>query len=185
MIAAVLGLLLLAGCGGVSPGTATTTLATGAATSPAASTAVATESTGPSMATAPSPSVTAAPSAATAVPPDASLGAEGGDAVVGQLGTYRWSGGGSDSPWLPGAPIGVGVGEPLTVHVAGGPAVASWSARRTPADASSPTGAIPMGSGDTVIAFDAPGDTGSWTVEVTVSFIDGSSAAYAWRLDVS
>ena len=47
--------------------------------------------------------------AGSADPPVASIGVEGGDPVVGQLGTYAWAGGGSSSPWLPGAPIAVGV----------------------------------------------------------------------------
>ena len=54
------------------------------------------------------------------IPPDASLAAEGGDPVPGQLGTFTWAGGGSDSPWLPGTPITVGAGESLTVTLDGG-----------------------------------------------------------------
>ena len=38
-------------------------------------------------------------------PPEALLAAEGGDPVAGQLGTYVWFESGSDSPWLPGAPL--------------------------------------------------------------------------------
>src|SRR5688500_217654 len=57
-----------------------------------------------------------APSAAGRdAPPDAFLAVEGGDPVVGQLGTYVWLDTGSDSPWLPGAPLAVGAGEPLTL----------------------------------------------------------------------
>ena len=51
-------------------------------------------------------------------PPVAVAPVEGGDPVVGQLGTYSWAGGGSASPWLPGAPIAVGAEEPLIVTVA-------------------------------------------------------------------
>ena len=50
------------------------------------------------------------------------LAAEGGDPVAGQLGTYTWAGRRIGRPWLPGAPIAVGAGEPLTVTV--DPAVA-------------------------------------------------------------
>ena len=56
----------------------------------------------------------ASPATATE-PPAASLAVEGGDPVTGQLGTFTWGDGGSDSPWLPGAPIAVGTGEQLTV----------------------------------------------------------------------
>ena len=55
-----------------------------------------------------------------AEPPAASLAVEGGDPVVGQLGSFTWGDGGSDSPWLPGAPIPVGAGERLTVAIADG-----------------------------------------------------------------
>ena len=54
-----------------------------------------------------------------AEPPAAALAVEGGDPVTGQLGTFTWGDGGSDSPWLPGAPIAVGTGEQLTVSIAG------------------------------------------------------------------
>jgi hypothetical protein len=65
---------------------------------------------------APSPSVNA--SLAAAEPPAATLAVEGGDPVTGQLGTFTWGDGGSDSPWLPGSPIAVGTGEQLTVTIA-------------------------------------------------------------------
>ena len=50
-------------------------------------------------------------------PPAATLAADGGDPAVGQLGSYTWLDGGSDSPWLPGTPLTVGAGEPLTVTI--------------------------------------------------------------------
>ena len=117
-------------------------------------------------------------------PPDATLSAEGGDAATGQLGTYTWAGAGSDSPWLPGTPIAVGAGEPLTVRIAGDLPVESWAARRTPGGATSDVGAIPVASGAAVIAFAAP-PAGDWTVELQVRFVGGGSASYAWRLAVS
>ena len=45
---------------------------------------------------------TAVAGVVSAEPPAATLAAEGGDPVAGQLGSYTWAGGGSDSPWLPG-----------------------------------------------------------------------------------
>ena len=66
-------------------------------------------------------------------PARATLAAEGGDPVIGQLGSFTWGDGGSDSPWLPGAPITVGPASRLTVTLADGVAIASWSARRVPA----------------------------------------------------
>ena len=82
---------------------------------------------------APSPSATASPSATE--PPAATLAVEGGDPVTGQLGTFTWGDGGSDSPWLPGSPIAVGTGEHLTVShravgVGGGHLVRQTGPRR-------------------------------------------------------
>ena len=117
-------------------------------------------------------------------PPAASLAVEGGDPVTGQLGSFTWGDGGSDSPWLPGSPIAVGTGERLTVSFAGPVAVATWSAKRIPADAVGGSGATGLGTGGSPIAFDAP-ETGSWSVQVTVDFDGGlGSATYYWLVSV-
>ena len=117
-------------------------------------------------------------------PPDALLAAEGGDPVAGQLGTYIWGDGGSDSPWLPGAPIALGAGEPLIVTLDPATALESWGAVYVPATADGPAGALPLGDGSGPPAFAAPG-AGNWTVDLQVTFADGAgSAHYAWRLDV-
>jgi hypothetical protein len=137
-------------------------------------------------------------------PPDASLAVEGGDPVAGQLGTFLWGDGGSDSPWLPGSPIAVGAGERLTVTIAGVD-VATWSAKRVPAGTTGGSGAtapiglgtggppiafdgatapIGLGTGGPPIAFDAP-ENGSWSVQVTVDFDGGlGSATYYWLVTV-
>lgn len=117
-------------------------------------------------------------------PPDATLAADGGDGATGQLGSYTWRGAGSDSPWLPGTPIAVGAGEPLTVRIERDVPVEAWAARRAPGAATSDVGAIPVGTGDSTITFAAP-PVGDWTVEVSVRFAGGGSASYAWRLAVS
>lgn len=125
-----------------------------------------------------------APTTAAEGPPDARLSAEGGDPVTGQLGTYTWGDSGSDSPWLPGAPIAVGAGEPLTVTLDGSAPVASWRALHVPATADGPAGGVELGSGSGAPAFAAPGP-GSWTVDLEVVFADDlGTAHYAWRLDV-
>lgn len=122
--------------------------------------------------------------ATSAEPPAATLAAEGGDPVAGQLGSFTWNDGGSDSPWLPGAPVEVGAGEPLTVRVADGVAVSEWSARRVPAGTANGSGALGLGGGPAPITFNAPGP-GSWSVQVLVRFPDGlGSAAYYWQLTV-
>jgi hypothetical protein len=118
-------------------------------------------------------------------PPDASLAAEGGDPVIGQLGTYTWRGAGSDSPWLPGSAIAAGAGEPMIVQLAGQPRVGDWRARAMTADGA-PGGPIrPLGRGSGAIGFAAPSEPGVWSVAVELTFADGSgSATYFWALDV-
>lgn len=115
-------------------------------------------------------------------PPAASLAAEGGDPVLGQLGSYVWADGGSDSPWLQGTPITVGAAEPLAMVVRPGVRIATWAARMVPAGASSPAGAVSLGEGTGSPRFEAPGP-GAWTVTVQVRFADElGSAAYFWAL---
>jgi hypothetical protein len=127
---------------------------------------------------------TVAPSVLSADPPPASLAAEGGEPVVGQLGSFTWGDGGSDSPWLPGAPLTVGSGEPLTVSIAGGVAVASWSASRVPRGSTNGTGAVALGAGVGPVAFAAPAP-GNWSVQASVRFAGGlGSATYYWQLTV-
>ena len=135
--------------------------------------------TGP--ATAPSAAATPADGSS---PPDATLSAEGGDAVRGQLGSYTWSETGSDSPWLPGASVAVGVGERLTVGLVPTGATASWRARYVPATQDSAAGAVSLGEGPGAPEFTTP-PAGTWTVEVQVEFPAGiGSASYYWRLEV-
>src|SRR5688572_20650507 len=117
-------------------------------------------------------------------PPDAVLAAEGGDRAAGQLGTYVWRESGSDSPWLPGAPLSVGAGEPLTVTLVPDGELRAWTARYVPAAAGGPEGAESLGEGAGTPRFGAPGP-GAWTVEVFVAFAPGvGEARYFWRLEV-
>lgn len=139
----------------------------------------------PSSSSDPAATGSAGASAITGLPPSATLAADGGDPAVGQLGSYTWLDGGSDSPWLPGTPLTVGAGEPLTVAIGGGVAVADWSARRVTAGRTDSSGAITLGGGGgPPVAFAAPG-AGTWSLQVTVRFAnDLGSAAYYWRLTV-
>ena len=115
-------------------------------------------------------------------PPVALLAAEGGDAVAGQLGTYTWKETGSDAPWLPGARIAVGMGEPLSVGVGGGTPVGAWVARARPSGTSLP--ARPLGDGSGIVEFGAPA-AGVWSLAVEVHFADGSGVAtYFWELHI-
>ena len=145
-----------------------------------------TGSIGPTAARTESAGATTIPVASppSAQPPTASLAAEGGDPVAGQLGSYTWLDGGSDSPWLPGTPLSVGAREPLTVTLGDAVAVADWSARQVPAGTTNGAGAVGLGGGGPPIAFAAPG-SGIWSVQVTVRFgADLGSATYYWRLAV-
>jgi hypothetical protein len=117
-------------------------------------------------------------------PPRAALAADGGDAVAGQLGSYTWGDSGSDSPWLPGSPVHVASGEPLTVTLDPDVPIAWWHARYAPAGAGDPAGAIRLGEGGGTPVFGAPAG-GPWTVEVVIEFADDlGTASYFWRLDV-
>lgn len=117
-------------------------------------------------------------------PPDAALAAEGGDPVAAQLGTYTWGESGSDSPWLPGSPISVGHGEPLSVRFDRPIGVARWTADYVPAFANDGSGAASLGRGGGPPLFPAP-SAGSWTLVVTVDFAAGTGeASYFWRLEV-
>ena len=121
---------------------------------------------------------------ATEGPPNAALAVEGGDPVDGQLGSYVWGDSGSDSPWLHGAPITVGAGEPLSVALRPDQPIASWSARLVVATADAPDGATVLGQGGGQPRFAAPAP-GSWTVEVHVVFAEAAgSASYFWQLTV-
>jgi hypothetical protein len=176
--------MLVAACLPASPATSFSTVPVAA--SPSEAGAGGPSSTPIVKATA--PASTATPNASAPVagsgPPPAQLGAEGGEPVTGQLGTFVWHDEGSDSPWLPGAPITVGHGEPLSVTFASPVGVASWSARTVDARADGPAGATALGDGSGTPAFDAPA-AGAWTLEVHVVFADDAGdASYFWRLDV-
>jgi hypothetical protein len=119
------------------------------------------------------------------VPPAARLAAEGGDPVEAQLGTYTWRDSGSDSPWLPGARIAVGAGEPLSVSLDPPVGIAAWQARYVSASADGPAGATSLGEGSGAPSLSAPGGAGAWTVEVHAEFGDGlGNASYFWRLEI-
>jgi hypothetical protein len=120
----------------------------------------------------------------TAGPPVAALAAEGGDPTDGQLGSYTWGDGGSDAPWLPGARMAVGAGEPLTVSFQPEANIQTWSARAVPATSDGPANATALGGGSGRPRFAAP-DAGTWTVEVRVVFADAAGrATYFWQLAV-
>jgi len=118
-------------------------------------------------------------------PPAASIAVEGGDAVVGQLGSFGWKNGGSDGPWLDGSPIHVGAGERLVLTLAEPVAIDTWQVSRVLPGSRDGMGSVGMaeGSGEPV-TFVAP-PPGSWSVSVNVLFADNlGSAAYYWLIEV-
>lgn len=118
-------------------------------------------------------------------PPVATLTVEGGDPVDGQLGTYLWLDGGTDAPWLPGAPIVAAAGEPIDLALDPAVGIAGWQARIVPANAAGPDGATDLGEGSGSARITAPA-AGTWTLEVAVQFADGlGSASYFWQLRVA
>src|SRR3954452_7640141 len=98
MTAIVIIAVLALGCSGPVGVTSSPPPATVAAAAPSDSAVAAT-------ATAVAAASPSAGRQAADTPPEATLAVEGGDPVAGKLGTYIWADGGSDSPWLPGAPI--------------------------------------------------------------------------------
>ncbi len=184
---ATVGLLLVA-CSSSVPGgpsgaptSGSTTTAPPTATASAAPVATASRSIGLETADSQSPT-----DAVGGEPPAATLSVEGGDPVAGQLGSFTWSGGGSDSPWLPGTPISIGADERLIASLAGGFPVDTWSARSAPATSSNGAGASGLdgGSGNGVITF-APPPKGRWSVQLSIGFADQrGSATYYWQVTV-
>jgi hypothetical protein len=118
-------------------------------------------------------------------PPAASIAVDGGDPVIGELGTFTWQNGGSDAPWLNGYPIQVGSGELLTLTMAEPVPVASWSVSRQPPGSRDDFGAMGMAQGSGMpVAFPAP-PPGSWSVGASIRFTGTlGSASYYWLIEV-
>lgn len=118
------------------------------------------------------------------LPPAALLSVEGGDPVEGDIGTFTGDNYGSDSPWLPGAPIHVGSGESLTLKLAEPVGIEHWTVSRSPADRLNQD-VVGMAEGSSgPVRFAAP-PAGEWSVYVSVWFEDNlGSAAYYWSMDV-
>jgi hypothetical protein len=181
LVAAVLLAVGVAGCATAGASPAPTATPSVVAATVAASPAPTMEPT----ATRSEPSMTPdPPPASLGEPPVATLAAEGGDAVAGSLGSFTWGDGGSDSPWLPGARVSAGAGEPLTVMLPGHVPVDGWLAKRVAAGTLDGAVAVSLGKGSGApITFKAP-PRGSWSVRVEVMFGDGlGSATYYWALD--
>ena len=113
------------------------------------------------------------------------MAVEGGDPVVGTLGSYTWRSAGSDSPWLRGTPIHVGQGETLEVLLTRPVAVATWTAGRTTPGTLDGSNAIGLGEGRGGPPRIPAPPPGTWSVQVVVWFAaNQGSAAYYWLVDV-
>lgn len=118
-------------------------------------------------------------------PPAASIGVDGGDPVIGQLGSFGWKNSGSDAPWLDGNPIHVGSGERLTMALAEPVGIANWTASWKEPGYLSPSTPVDLGEGTGgPVSFTAP-PIGTWSVSVSVWFADNlGSAVYYWLMEV-
>lgn len=119
-------------------------------------------------------------------PPDATLQVDGGDPVIGELGSWTWRNAGSDAPYLPGYPIHVGTGERLIFAMTEPVAIEGWQVRRVPpSSVPGSEGLVGMGEGTGgTIWFEAP-PQGTWAVSVTVQFAAGlGGASYYWQVEV-
>jgi hypothetical protein len=120
-----------------------------------------------------------------AQPPAAFIAVDGGDPVDGELGSFTWQNGGSDSPWLDGTPIHIGSGELLTLTLREPVGIDSWTASRVPRpglDATTPEG---LGDGASEPVTFAGPPKGTWSVNVNVWFVDNlGSASYYWLVEV-
>jgi hypothetical protein len=187
MVATIVAACDSAGRSGSAGGSAAAPTSPGPTAEPTGTTATATGTPTESVASSadPAPTGSAGSSTPASEPPPATLAADGGEPAIGQLGSYTWLDGGSDSPWLPGTPLTVGAGEPLTVTIGGGVAVADWSARRVTAGTTDGSGAVALGqAAGPPVTFAAPA-AGTWSLEVTVRFADDLGlATYYWRLTV-
>lgn len=133
----------------------------------------------------PSPARSSTAEPGMAEPPAASIAVEGGDPVIGQLGTFTWENGGSGAPWLDGSAMHVGPGERFALTLADPLEIAEWSVSRVIPGNRDGTGALAMdeGSGWPVL-FDAP-PSGAWSVQVKVRFAnDLGDALYYWMIAV-
>jgi hypothetical protein len=120
-----------------------------------------------------------------AEPPAASVAVEGGDPVIGQLGTFTWQNGGSDAPWLDGERIHVGLGEQLFMALAEPVALGAWSVSRVTPGNRDGSGEVPMAEGPGgIVRFAAP-PAGTWSVRVRAAFAGNlGSASYYWLIQV-
>ncbi len=169
----------------VTPAQAATVEPTAATTTGASSTSPVQETPGPVAEPTADPSATAPPvQSLPAAPPAATLTGTEGSAVLGALGSYTWSGTGSDAPWIvPALRDAVREPGPFTVGFEPGLAPGAWTARWAPVADGRPGDTAGSSSGEAgPIVIDRPVGRGAWSLQVDVQFAGGGRAAWYWRL---
>ncbi len=136
----------------------------------------------------PTPDIAGSPPGSRLPPPAVLAGGDGGP-VTGALGSWTFENDGSDSPWLPAAALSeiqAAPGARLTVQLAGGEPIGTWSAQVAPAADTS--GERPSGAGGrdeaepplaSVALETLP--AGRWVLAVRLQLADGrGDATWYW-----
>jgi hypothetical protein len=152
---------------------------------PAASSPASTLIAGPPSSAArasPSSAAQASPPSAVEVspaqPPVARLTVAPAPGTAGALGSYTWLGSGSDSPWLPGAPVSLPRGRTAAVTFEPPVPVVSWRARRATAAGDAPGLVAQGGAGS--IEFVVPDS--ATTIELAVDYGPAGSVTWYWAV---
>jgi hypothetical protein len=124
------------------------------------------------------------PATEPAGPPAASMAFAAGAVIPGTLGGWTWDDRGDAAPWLPGAgPVPVQTGGSINVLVENELPIVTWRARWAPLLATGVGAPVDGIDGSGQIRFGAP-PSGSWSVQVEVTFGQGRNATYYWRVQV-
>ncbi len=136
----------------------------------------------------PSPSAKPGPSSSSMLePPAALLAGTAGGPVTGDLGTFSWDGLVSDAPWIVGsAGNSTTASAALAVRLDPTLAVVSWQARWAAVSQGQPGTPVAGGSGGgSTINLAAPADTGTWSLQLSVTFSPDRNATWYWKIRVN
>jgi hypothetical protein len=112
-------------------------------------------------------------------------GLVGGQPGAGVLGSYTWSGSGSDAPWVVGQPVGSARQGSAMAAGFGPLSPGSWTAAWARVAAGAAEDPVDGVSGTGPVSVAAPSSGGDWSLQVTASFGPGANATYYWRLTVT
>lgn len=126
---------------------------------------------------------------ATDAPPVASLSVVDGDGTSweGSLGTFTWRGVGSDSPWfVPASGASVPAGATLRIRFGDSDVVpVGWDVSWATVDGSFAGTVVGGARGTPGTPLRAPGEPGTYAVQVDADFGADRRAAWYWRVDVT